>query len=74
MRRLKEGIRASLMMMHGLAMLGLGLDLLYICAALTNYVYNVFGSMLALLLTADSLFFVAVVDSAGGACCARAAA
>ncbi len=62
MIRLKESIRASLIVMHGLAMLGLGLGLLYIRAAMTNFVYDIFGSVFALLLTAESLLFVAVVD------------
>lgn len=62
MLRMKERTRAILMMIHGLLMIGLGLGLLYIRARMTNLFYDVFGSVLGLLLAAESLLFGAVVD------------
>jgi len=49
-------------MIHGLAMLALGLALLYIRATMTNLFFYVFGGALAMLLVAASLLLIAVVD------------
>ena len=62
MLRLNESTRATLMMMHGFAMVGLGLGLFYIRTTMTNPLYDVIGSAFALLLAAASLLFIAVVD------------
>jgi hypothetical protein len=62
MIRLKEATRAWLMIMHGVAMVALGLELFYIRAAMTNRFYVVFGFALAMLLVAASLLFIAVLD------------
>jgi hypothetical protein len=62
MIRLKGTTRAWLMIMHGVAMVALGLELFYIRAAMTNRFYIVFGFALAMLLVAASLLFIAVLD------------
>lgn len=62
MIRRKEATRAWLMIMHGVAMVALGLELFYIRAAMTNRFYVVFGFALAMLLIAASLLFIAVLD------------
>ena len=50
------------MMIHGCAMLALGLALFYIRATMTNLFFYVFGSAFALLLVAASLLFIAGID------------
>ena len=62
MIRLKEATRSWLMIMHGVAMVALGLELFYIREAMTNRFYDVFGFALAMLLVAASLLFIAVLD------------
>jgi hypothetical protein len=62
MIRLTEHIRARLMLIHGFAMLALGLALLYVRSTMTNLFFYVFGSAIALLLVAASLLFIAGVD------------
>lgn len=62
MIRLKETTRAKLMTWHGLAMLGLGLGLLYIRATMTNFLFYFFGCVFAFLLVAASLLFITVLD------------
>jgi hypothetical protein len=62
MIRLKAATRSWLMIMHGVAMVALGLELFYIRAAMTNRFYVVFGFALAMLLVAASLLFIAVLD------------
>jgi hypothetical protein len=59
---MKESTRARLMTIHGLAMLGLGLELFYIRATMTNLLFYVLGGALAMLLVAASLLFIAGVD------------
>lgn len=60
--RLKETTRVRLMSLHGLAMIVLGLGLLYIRATMTNSFSYFFGVIFALLLVAASLLFISVVD------------
>jgi hypothetical protein len=62
MLRLKETTRARLMVMHGVAMVALGLELFYIRAAMTNLFFVVFGFALAMLLVVASLLFITVLD------------
>jgi hypothetical protein len=62
MLRLTESARIRLMMVHGLAMLALGLALLYIRATMTNLFFYVFGGAFAMLLVAASLLLIAGVD------------
>lgn len=62
MMRLKESTRAGLMIVHGFAMVALGLGLLYIRAAMTDLFYYMFGCAFAFLLVAASLLFIAVLD------------
>jgi hypothetical protein len=62
MIRLTENTRARLMLIHGFAMLALGLALFYIRATMTNLFFYVFGGAFALLLVAASLLFIAGID------------
>jgi hypothetical protein len=62
MIRLTESTRAKLMLVHGCAMLALGLALFYLRATMTNLFFYVFGGAVALLLVAASLLFIAGVD------------
>lgn len=62
MTRLTQNARIRLMMIHGLAMLALGMALLYIRATMTNLFFYVFGGALAMLLVAASLLLIAGVD------------
>ena len=62
MIRLTENTRARLMLIHGFAMLALGLALFYIRATMTNLFFYVFGGAFAALLVAASLLFIAGVD------------
>src|ERR1700679_3908746 len=62
MIRLTENTRVTLMAIHGWTMLGLGLALFYIRAAMTNLLFYVVGEAFALLLVAASLLFIAGVD------------
>ena len=62
MIRLTENTRVRLMAIHGWTMLGLGLALFYIRAAMTNLLFYVAGAAFALLLVAASLLFIAGVD------------
>src|SRR5580692_10612786 len=62
MIRWTENTRAKLMLIHGFAMLALGLALFYIRATMTNFFFYVFGGAFALLLVAASLLFIAGVD------------
>jgi uncharacterized membrane protein HdeD (DUF308 family) len=55
-------IRFTLVVVHGIAMLALGLAILYIRATMTNIVFEAFGSIFALLLIAASLLFSSVLD------------
>ena len=50
------------MMIHGYAMLALGLALFYVRATMTNLFFYVFGGAVALLLVAASLLFIAGID------------
>lgn len=62
MIRLTESTRTKLMLTHGYTMLALGLALFYIRATMTNFLFYVFGSALALLLLAGSFLFIAALD------------
>jgi hypothetical protein len=62
MLRLNEKTRVKLMLIHGFAMLALGLSLLYVRATMTNFLFYVFGGAFAMLLVAASLLFIAGVD------------
>ena len=62
MFRLNENTRVKLMIIHGFAMLALGLSLFYVRATMTNLLFYVFGGAFALLLVAASLLFIAGVD------------
>jgi hypothetical protein len=62
MIRITENARIRLMMIHGVAMLALGLALLYIRATMTNLFFYVFGGALAMMLVASSLLLIAGVD------------
>jgi len=62
MIRLTENTGARFMLIHGYAMLALGLALFYVRATMTNLFFYVFGGALALLLVAASLLFIAGVD------------
>ena len=62
MIRVTENTRVRLMAIHGWTMLGLGLALFYIRAAMTNLLFYVAGAAFALLLVAASLLFIAGVD------------
>jgi hypothetical protein len=62
MIRLAENTRIKLMLVHGVAMMALGLALFYIRATMTNLFFDVFGGAFALLLVAASLLFIAGVD------------
>lgn len=62
MMRLKETTRAKLMMLHGAAMLILGLGLLYIRTTMTNGLSYFFGCAFALLLVGASLLFITLMD------------
>lgn len=54
--------RLTLIVAHGVAMIGVGLALLYVRATMTNIVFDVFGTIFALLLVAASLLFSAFLD------------
>lgn len=60
MAGIKENMRAKLMMLHGLAMLTLGMLLFY--ARETMQFFHAFGCALAMLLIAASLILLAVLD------------
>jgi hypothetical protein len=62
MIRLTENTRIRLMAIHGWTMLGLGLALFYVRAAMTNLLFYVVGAAFTLLLVAASLLFIAGVD------------
>jgi hypothetical protein len=62
MIRLTKNTRVRLMLIHGCAMLALGLALLYIRATMTNLFFYIFGGAFAILLVAASLLFIAGVD------------
>ena len=62
MIRLTENTRVRLMLIHGGAMLALGLALFYIRATMTNLFFYVLGGAFALLLVAASLLFIAGID------------
>ena len=62
MIRLTENTRARLMLIHGCAMLALGLALFYVRATMTNLFFYVLGGAIALLLVAASLLFIAGID------------
>jgi uncharacterized membrane protein HdeD (DUF308 family) len=47
---------------NGIAMLGIGLALLYIRATMTNVIFDVFGAVFALMLVAASLLLSALLD------------
>ena len=62
MIRLTENTRVRLMLIHGGAMLALGLALFHIRATMTNLFFYVLGGAFALLLVAASLLFIAGID------------
>jgi hypothetical protein len=62
MIRLKGNTGAALMVVNGLAMVALGLGLLYIRETMTDLFYYMFGCAFAVLLVAASLLFIAVLD------------
>jgi hypothetical protein len=62
MARMTESTRVTLMTIHGLAMVGLGLVLFYIRATMTNSFFYIFGTALAMLLVAASLLFIALLE------------
>jgi uncharacterized membrane protein HdeD (DUF308 family) len=50
------------LMTNGIAMLGIGLVLLFIRATMTNLIFDAFGAIFALMLVAASLLFSALLD------------
>ncbi len=60
--RMSLATRVTMGTVHGIAMLGVGIALLYIRATMTNVVFYVFGCLCALLLVSVSLLFSATLD------------
>ena len=60
--RMTFNTRLTLVAAHGIAMLIMGLALLYIRTTMTNFVFDVFGSIFALLLVAASFLLAAILD------------
>ena len=54
--------RLALLMAHGVEMVGIGLALFYVRATMTNFIYDIFGSIFALMLIAASLLLSAMLD------------
>jgi hypothetical protein len=60
---MKDSTRRGLMIAQGLAMVVVGLVLLYLRAAMTLSLFTLLGSILSLLLIAGSLLFIAITDA-----------
>lgn len=54
--------RLTLLLAHGVGMVGIGLALFYIRATMTNLIFDTFGAIFALMLVAASLLFSAMLD------------
>lgn len=59
---MKDGTRKGLMVAQGLAMVALGLVLLYLRATMTLSLFTLLGCILSGLLIAGSLLFIAITD------------
>jgi hypothetical protein len=62
MARWAEVTQANLMLIHGLAMIVLGLGICYVRSTMTDLVFSVIGGALASLLVVAALVFLSVVD------------
>jgi hypothetical protein len=54
--------RLALLMAHGIGMVAIGLALFYVRATMTNFIFDIFGSIFALMLVAASLLLSAMLD------------